>query len=486
MTTNYTDLDATGLAGLVASGAASPEELLTEALDRVAALNPALNAVHNLREQTARGMIAGGLPDGPFKGVPFLLKDLGIEAVDFPSHNGSRLFANTVYGYDSELYLRLKATGLVPFGRTASPELGIGPVTEAQVYDGPVRNPWDLSRTPGGSSGGSGAAVAAGIVPAAHGSDGGGSVRIPAASCGLVGFKPTRGHLPDGPGVGEGWGGMAIDGYLTRSLRDTAALMDATVGPDLGDPYWAPPLSGSFAEAMGTAPAPLKIAISFKTLTGGPIHSDCRAGVERTAALLSDLGHEVVEQDAPEWVDVPAMMAAWTKVVACGTALSVDSKCPRDALDLTLLDGVTRGALRYADTVSGAAYLASINQIHAFGRRMERWFQSFDMLVTPTLAEPPMKVGRLKPDNEDFVAYRMGPCGVFDYSPYTAAFNASGQPAISLPLHWSAQDLPIGIHIAARFGDDERLIALSGQLERAAPWVAKQAEVIASGPRDGA
>ncbi|MBY8977515.1 amidase [Rhodobacteraceae bacterium NNCM2] len=486
MTANYSEMDATGLAELVATGAASPTELLDEALRRVAEVNPALNAVHNLREETARAAIDGGLVEGPFRGVPFLLKDLGAEAIDYPSHNGSKLFANTVYSYDSELWNRLRATGLVAFGRTASPELGIGPVTEAQVYGGPVRNPWDISRTPGGSSGGSGAAVAAGVIPAAHGSDGGGSVRIPASSCGLVGFKPTRGHLPDGPSVGEGWGGMAIDGYLTRSLRDTAALLDATVGPDLGDPYWAPPLSGTFVEAMKTPPAKLKIAVSAKTLSGEGVHADCKAAVEKTAALLSDLGHEVVEMDAPEWIDIHAMMNAWTRIVACGTALSVDSKGPREALDWSLLDGVTRGAVRYADTVSGADYLASLNAIHAFGRRMERWFQDFDMLVTPTLAEPPMKVGRLKPTNEDFADYRMGPGGVFDYSPYTAAFNASGQPAVSLPLHWNAEDLPIGIHIATRFGDDERLMSLSAQIENAAPWAAKQAEVIASGPRGAA
>lgn len=476
-------LDAHDLAALVASGEASPDELLTDALARVAELSPAMNAVHHIREDAARGLIADGLAQGAFTGVPFLLKDLGAEAMAYPSHSGSRLFANTTYSYDSEIYIRLKAAGLVTFARTASPELGIGPVTEAQVYDGPVRNPWDLSRTPGGSSGGSGAAVASGIVPAAHGSDGGGSVRIPASSCGLVGFKPTRGHLPDGPASGEGWGGMAIDGFLTRTLRDTAALLDATVGRDLGQPYCAPPLRGTFIEAMAAPLGPLKIAISSKSLSGVPVHADCRAAVEATAARLADLGHEVIEIDAPEWIDIGAMMHAWTKIVACGTALSVDSKVPRDALDWSMIDGVTRGAIRYSDDISGAEYLSSLNAIHAFGRRMERWFLGFDMLVTPTLAEPPMPVGRLKPTNEDFADYRMGPGGVFDYSPYTAAFNASGQPAISLPLHWSGDDLPIGVHIAAKFGDDERLMTLSAQLEQAAPWASKQAEVIASGPR---
>ena len=230
----YEQNDAIGLANLVLRGETTPDELLDEALRRVEALNQELNAVTMLREDVARRLVSEGLPDGPLRGVPFLLKDLGAEAVDFPSNNGSRLFANTHYAKDSAIYARLRAAGLVTVGRTTSPEGGVGPVTEAAVYGGPTRNPWNLARTPGGSSGGAAAAVAAGIVPAAHGSDGGGSVRIPASCCGLFGFKATRARLPDGPYVGEGWAGMAIDGFLTRSVRDTAALLDATHGPDRG------------------------------------------------------------------------------------------------------------------------------------------------------------------------------------------------------------------------------------------------------------
>lgn len=484
MIQDYDQQDATGLAELVASGQASPDELMDEALARTARLNPALNAIHQIREDMARGRIASGLPAGPLRGVPFLLKDLGAEAIDYPTNNGSRLFADTVYGFDSEIFLRLERAGLVTYGRTASPELGIGPVTEAQVYGGPTRNPWDLGRSPGGSSGGAAAAVAAGVVPAAHGSDGGGSVRIPAACCGLVGFKPSRGLLPDGPAVGEGWAGMAIDGFLTRSLRDTAALLDATAGPDLGDPYAGPSLSGSFTGAIARPPERLKIAVMSVGLDGAAIHSDCAAAVARTATLAADLGHEVVETSPPDWLDIGAMMTAWTKIVACGSALAIETRAPRATLDWSLLDGVSRGAIRYADTVSGAGYLAAVNAIHAFGRRMARWFQGFDVLITPTMAAPPIEVGRLKPDNEDFLDYRMGPNGVFAYSPFTAAFNASGQPAVSLPLHWNAADLPIGVHLAAQFGEDLRLASLAGQLETAAPWSAKQLEVIASGPRN--
>lgn len=481
--TAYEEHDALGLAELVTSGQASPTELLEEALARVDRKNPALNAVHQLQPGTAKSLIAAGLPEGPFSGVPFLIKDLGCEAQDFPTNVGSKLFADTVYDYDSEIYLRLKRAGLVTFGRTASPELGIGPVTEAQVYGDPVRNPWALGHTSGGSSGGSGAAVASGIVPAAHGSDGGGSVRIPASSCGLVGFKPSRGHLPDGPASGEGWAGMAIDGFLTRSLRDSTALLDACVGPDLGEPYAAPPLASTFTAAATLDPQPLKIGITKKSFDGKLVDPDCAAAVDKTAALLADIGHEVSEADAPDWIDIQAMMAAWTRIVACGTALSVDSRGPREGLDWAMLDGVTRGAMRYSDGLTGADYLASVNAVHAFGRRMARWFLDFDMLVSPTLAAPPIEVGKLAPTNEDFVDYRMGPGGVFDYSPFTAAFNASGQPAISLPLHWNAVDLPIGIHIAARFGEDLALTSLAGQIERAAPWREKQMEVIRSGPR---
>ena len=477
----YGASDGLALADMVARGAVSPDELLDCALERMAASNPDLNAVVHLREDVARGMIAGGLPEGPFRGVPFLLKDLGAEAVDFPTHNGSRLMADTTWTYDSEIYLRMKRTGLVPFGRTAAPEFGVGPVTEAQVYGGPTRNPWNLDRTPGGSSGGAAAAVAAGIVPVAHGSDGGGSVRIPAASCGLVGFKPTRARLPDGPMVGEGWAGMAIDGFLTRSLRDTAALLDACTGADLGAPYRAPPMQGSYAGAMERKPGALRVRVSTHTLTGEPVHPDCAEAVRKTATLCEELGHDVEEVTFGSELGVEAMMIAWTKIVACGSALTVRGALKGSALDPSHVEGITRGAIALAETISGADYLAAVNEIHAFGRRMERAFLDFDVLVTPTLAEPPIEIGRLRPDNEDFLDYRTGPGGVFEYSPYTAAFNASGQPAVSLPLHWNAANLPIGVHLAASFGEDALLMALSGQLERAAPWHSKQHSLIERG-----
>lgn len=473
-------MDATALAALVAKGEVTPEELLDTALARVEALNPKLNAVVHLREDVARRAIAAGLPEGPFRGVPCLLKDLGAEAVDFPTHSGSRLTADTQWKFDSEIFLRMRRTGLVSFGRTTAPEFGVGPVTEAQVYGGPTRNPWDLGHTPGGSSGGAAAAVAAGIVAVAHGSDGGGSVRIPAASCGLVGFKPTRARLPDGPMAGEGWAGMAIDGFLTRSLRDTAALLDACAGPDPGAPYHAPPMREGYVAAMNRRPGPLRVRFATKTLTGDPVHTECAAAVTEAAALCECLGHEVAELPEDDY-GVEAMMQAWTRIVACGCALSVRGKLGGAPLVPGMLEGVTRGALALAETVSGADYLAAVNAIHAFGRRMAQEFAGFDVLVTPTLAEPPCQIGRLKPDNEDFLDYRTGPEGVFAYSPFTALFNASGQPAVSLPLHWTADGLPVGVHFAAGFGEDELLMSLAAQIKEAAPWESKHRALIAKG-----
>lgn len=467
----YEDHDAVGLAALVAKREVSPGELLDEALKRVEALNPKLNAVTMLQEGVARGLISDGLPDGPLKGVPFLLKDLGAEAVDFPSNSGSRLFADTRYKLDSSIYARLKASGLVTFGRTTSPEGGVGPVTEAAVYGGPTRNPWNLDRTPGGSSGGAGASVAAGIVPAAHGSDGGGSVRIPASSCGLFGFKPTRARLPDGPYVGEGWAGMAVDGFLTRSVRDTAVLLDATQGPDLGAPYVAPPLEESFVAALGRNPKGLRIAFSTKSFfTGQPIDPACRAAAEEAARLLESMGHHV-EEAFPE-ADTCGMMEAWTKIVACGTALSINSTVKKRGRPLAEgeIEGMARGAMEYAKGLSGADYLESVGKVHAYGREMAAFLDRYDVLLTATLAEPPAKVGRFNHTPEDYVDYRMGPGRVFDYSPYTAAFNASGQPAASLPLHWTTEGLPVGIHLAAAYGKDEMLMGLCARIEEAAPW----------------
>jgi amidase/6-aminohexanoate-cyclic-dimer hydrolase len=475
--------DATDMAALVARRDVTPGELLDRALEKVAALNPLLNAVVLMQENVARRSIAQGLPRGPFRGVPFLLKDLGCEAVNFPSHNGSRLLANTRYGRDSAIFQRIRDTGVVTFGRTTSPEGGIGAATESAVYGGPTRNPWNLDHNSGGSSGGAGAAVAAGIVPFAHGSDGGGSVRIPAASCGLFGMKPTRARLPDGPYVGEGWAGMAIDGFLTWSVRDTAALLDACHGPDPGAPYHAPPLREGHMQAISRAPRRLRVMMCDTTFTGDPVHPDCARAVQDAARLLEDLGHHVTP-GRPK-ADIRAMMLAWTDIVACGTALSIRSALAARGRTLANddIEGVSRGAMRHAEGISGADYLQAVGRIHAFGREMAAVFDpeegsgGCDIILSATLAEPPAKVGRFGHGTENYLDYRIGPQGIFAYSPFCALFNASGQPAASVPLGMSAGGLPVGVHLAARFGDDETLISLCAEIERAAPWTARRPKI---------
>lgn len=469
----FAAMDATEQAALVARGEVKPTELLDASLAAVQRLNPSLNAVVLVQEDVARRAIAAGLPRGPFRGVPFLLKDLGCEAVEFPSHNGSRLFASTRYGQDSAIFDRIRATGVVTFGRTTSPEGGIGAATEAAVYEGPTRNPWNLDHTSGGSSGGAGSAVAAGIVAFAHGSDGGGSVRIPASSCGLFGFKPTRARLPDGPYAGEGWAGMAIDGFLTKSVRDTATMLDACAGPDLGAPYVAPALARSHADAIGRPPRRLRVAICETTFTGGAIHPDVAEAVRQAGRLLESMGHGV-EPARPD-ADVPMMMRAWTDIVAVGTALSVRNGLKGRPLSADLVEGVSRGAVAHAETLSPLRYLEAVGQIHAFGRQMAGWFDrgGWDILLSATLAEPPARVGRFAHDTEDYVAYRTGPNGIFAYSPFCAIFNATGQPAASLPLGQSG-GLPVGVHLAAPFGRDDELISLCAEIEAAQPWAARR------------
>lgn len=472
--------DATELAGLVARGEVSPDELLDAALAAVEARNPAINAVVLVQEAAARAAIKAGLPPGPFRGVPFLLKDLGAEAKDFPSHNGSRLHANTIYPGDSAIFSRMKATGVVTFGRTTSPEGGIGAATESAVYGGPTRNPWNTDHTSGGSSGGAGAAVAAGIVSIAHGSDGGGSVRIPASSCGLFGFKPTRARLPDGPYSGEGWAGMAIDGFLTRSVRDTAVMLDACAGADPGAPYWAPPLGQGHAAAISRPPKRLRVALCDTTFTGEAIDPQVRKAVLETAKLLESMGHEVTP--ALPRADVLGMMRAWTDIVAVGTALGIRHALDGRPMTDDLVEGVSRGACAHAETLHPTRYLEAVGKIHAFGREMARFFEpesgpGYDVLLSATLAEPPARVGRFNHATEDYVAFRTGKQGIFAYSPFCAVFNASGQPAASLPLGWSDGGLPIGVHLAAPFGADEMLISLCAEIELALPWAAKRAPI---------
>ncbi len=461
--------DMTGLAELVRRREVSPADLLDAALATAREVNDRLTAIVVDAEGAARARLARGLPDGPFTGVPFLLKDMGCEATDYPAHEGSRLMRNSRYPVDSHLFTRLVATGLVPFGRTAAPENGIGVVTEAAVYGAPTRNPWNPAHTPGGSSGGSAAAVAAGIVPGAHGSDGGGSIRIPASCCHLFGLKPTRGRMPDGPYSGEGWGGMAIEGFLTRSVRDTAALLDAVMGPDLGAPYHAPPLARALTDAIDTDPPPLRIALCTTRFDGTPIDPAPRKAAEDAARLLQDMGHHI--EEARPTADHHGMMRAWCDIVASGVLAATTAEMARlgRALRDDDLEPLGHAALEHASGLTGADYLTALGAIHRYGRDMAAFYTDRDILLTPTLAEPPARIGRLDHRQTDFLHYRLGPGMCFDYSPFTAAFNATGQPAVSVPfaIH---DGLPIGIHLAGRFGADDTLISLAAALERARPW----------------
>ena len=492
----YDAHDATGLADLVRRGDITPDELLDIALARIEAVDAhgggvggvggvgGFGSMADVREEHARRAIADGLPDGPLRGVPFVLKDLGCEAVGLPTSSGSRLFHELDPGHDSELYVRLRATGLVTFGRTTSPELGIGPTTEAKVYGHPTRNPWHLDHVAGGSSGGSGAAVAAGIVPIAHGSDGGGSIRIPASSCGVFGLKPTRARLPDGPVAGEGWAGMAVDGFLTRSVRDTAALLDATHGPDVGAPYTAPHFDGSYLGQLDEPLAPLRIAVLDHSFTGDAIHPECVTAVQAAAHRCEALGHHVVVT-APSF-DLVALMAAWSDIVACGTMLAVESverhrgrPAERDELE-----SVTLAAIAHARSVSGAAYLTAVEHVHGVGRRIGQWYEAngIDVLLSPVLAEPPARIGRFRADRTDiidFLEYRLE--RVLPYSPFAPLANATGQPSMSVPLHWTAEGLPVGLQFTGRFGDEGRLLQLAVQLEEAMPWFRRR-PVLSAGP----
>ena len=473
----YETYDALGLAALVKRREVSAGELLDAALERIAARDPAINAVCGLNERVARAAIAAGLPAGLFEGVPFLLKDITAAAVGFPMSQGSRFFAGQASEVDSEIVARHRRSGLVIFGRTTTPEMAISPSTEARQYGGPTRNPWQLDHSTGGSSGGAAAAVAAGIVPMAHATDGAGSIRIPASCCGLFGLKLTRGRTPAAPLAGAGWGGLAGDHVISRSVRDSAAALDATHGADLGAPYWAPPAPPSFLDAAMRPPGRLRVALMRTTLDGTAIHPEVAAAADDAARLCEGLGHAVAEARPP--VGTEEMLVPLMKVVACGTAMNLERRIRLLGREPAAgeLEPVTRGALEVGRRTSGPEYLLALATLHALGRRVARFFLDHDVLLMPTLAEPPAKLGRFAMTNPDFMDYRLGPDGIAPYSPFTPLANMSGQLAATVPLAWSQDGLPIGIQFVARFGDEATLLALAAQLEQARPWSAKRPQL---------
>ncbi len=483
----YDAYDGLGLAELVRNGEVTPGELAEEAITRIEKLNPELNAVIHKTYELGREAAARIDPDAPFAGVPFLLKDLLATCAGVPTCNGSRFYEGFVPDHDSEMVKRFKAAGVVILGKTNVPELGMLPVTDPELF-GPSRNPWDLTLTPGGSSGGSAAAVAARMVPLAHGSDGGGSIRIPSSCCGLFGLKPTRGRTPLGPDVAEAWQGFSCGHVLTRSVRDSAAMLDAIAGPDPGALYVAPPPRRPFLEEVGRDPGTLRIAFTAEPILPGTVHPGYVAGLERAVALCRDLGHEVVE-DAPD-IDGSAFARAFLTMVCAETRADIEEAqelLGRKATARDFEPGTWAVAL-LGSQISAAEFSKALHFLKRTGRRMAPFFQTYDVLLTPTLAGPPLPIGALQPQGAELVAMKaLGALNagglinaltgidaladeVYRFMPYTPPFNTTGQPAVSVPLHWNGDGLPIGMQFVGRFGDEATLFRLGAQLEDAAPW----------------
>lgn len=478
MTEDLASLDATAHADLVRSGETTPLELVEAAITRIERLNPGLNAViHPLFDRARREAASPDLPDGPFRGVPLLLKDLICHRAGDPMHEGMRFLARLgwVEPHDSFLAKRFQAAGFVTLGRTNTPELGILPTTEPEAH-GPTRNPWDTSRSPGGSSGGSAAAVASGMVPVAHGNDGGGSIRIPASACGLVGLKPTRGRTSLGPDWGDGGHGLFVEHVLTRSVRDTAAILDVVCGPMPGDPHVAPPPARPYLDEVGADSGRLRIGMLTDAPLGmATIDPECVTAAESAARLLESLGH-VVEASHPDGIDDPDyvthFMVQWSASVA------------RDLLYWERRTGSAIGAddveiLTWALAEMGRGHhagqlLDALDWLQRHARVMSRWWSDgWDLLLTPTMAEPP-PLGEFDspPDNPLQGIFRAA-----SLVPFTPPFNVTGQPAISLPLHWTPDGLPVGVQLVAAFGREDVLLRVAAQLEHAQPWADRRPRV---------
>ena len=469
----YEEHDAISLATLVRNGDVSASELLDAAVARCAERNPAINAVVIDLEKEARAAIDAGLPDGPLRGVPFLIKDLHLLYQGTRTSYGSRLFEGLVADHDSELVARYKRAGLVTFGKSASPEFGLTATTESAIF-GDTRNPWQLDRSAGGSSGGASAAIAAGILPAANASDGGGSIRIPASCCGLFGLKPTRGRTPMGPDAGEGWSGMSCVHAITRSVRDNAALLDATHGADSGAPYRAPEPDRPYLEEVAADPGRLRIAVQRAPWNGVDQHRDCATAIEDAATLLTELGHEV--EDANFDIDYPTLAPATDVLMTANLRVLVDDRLAKLGRSLREddLEFLTQKMYAAAAKRTAEDYARGVRRIHAATRKVDAQFERYDVILSTTMAAPPLPLGSISLSNEDLAAYTRD---IMKTVGYTQLFNASGHPAASVPLYWNEAGLPIGIQIAGRFGDEATLFRLSGQLERARPWFERRPDL---------
>lgn len=475
----YIQFDGLGLAALVRQGEVSAAELVRLALEAIEKTNPRLNAVIATLEDKAQEALKQGLPEGPFTGVPFLIKDILLHAAGVPSSMGSRALRdmNLALPFDSTLMARYRRAGLVLLGRTNTPELGLNLSTEPVAW-GATRNPWNPEYSPGGSSGGSAAAVRSGMVPLAYGNDGGGSLRVPASMCGLFALKPTRGRISAGPNVGEMLHGFAAEHVLTRTVRDSAAMLDATAGADAGDPYIIPLPERPYLEELRREPGRLRIAVSRTAASGTPVSPECVAAVDEAARLCASLGHEVVEA-APRY-DAEALDAACIKLFTGGFAAWVDGIAAMTgqafgpgSFEATTWAAVLQGREVKAADVYGA--LAVLNQV---ARATGSFFQAHDVMLTPSLAVPPFRLGVLDANAE--VSYPEFFRSHTAVSPFTVLFNATGQPAMSVPLHWSAEGLPIGVQFAGRWGDEATLFRLAGQLEQARPWAHRWPAVCAA------
>jgi amidase len=461
---DYERHDGLALADLVRRREVSPRELLDAAMQRIERDNPRLNAVVTHLHESAREAVDRGLPDGPFTGVPFLVKELVASVAGTPTTFASRLYASNLPAADSEIVARFRRAGLVIVGKTNSPEFGLSPTTESLLY-GVTRNPWRSDLAPGGSSGGSAAAVAAGMVPVAHATDGGGSIRVPASACGLFGLKPTRARITAGPEGGEGLSGLAAQHVVSRSVRDSAAMLDAIAGPMAGDPYAAPPPARPWLRETDAEPGRLRIAFAKKAPNGVPVDPACVAAVEDAARLCESLGHHV-EEASPEH-DAQALEHAFRMVFSANTMANIARATGGAMPEPGLVEPLTRALAERGRSVSAADYVLGIHAMHRQARRIAAFFQRHDAWLTPTLAQPPRPIGFFdirSTDVDEWLARLSG------FVPFTYPFNATGQPAASVPLHWSDDGLPIGVQFAARYGDEALLFRLAAQLERARPW----------------
>jgi amidase len=491
----YSKHDATALADLIRTGEVTPAELLETAIARAEAVNPQLNAIVTPLYDKGRGMAKQLPAHGPFRGVPYLVKDLELEWAGTPMKSGSVGYQNHVSTIDSEVIKRLKAAGLVFFGKTNTPEFGLTPYTESKLY-GPAHNPWKLTHSPGGSSGGSAAAVAAGIVPAATASDGGGSIRIPSACCGLFGLKPSRGRVTLGPQFGELWNGAVTVHALTRSVRDSAGLLDAIAGPLAGDPYGIAPPERPFREEVIREPGKLRIAFSTQALIASqPTDPECVKAVQETAKLLERLGHAVEEVVLPYeksivteafFVNVLGETAATLRMLSDYLGRPIR----RDDVELN-----TWAQYRLAGGFSAADLAYQKRRWNSLNRIMGQFHETYDVFLTPTLPRPPIAIGTFQNtaseqrllklvDSLGGLKYLNGSKIVTDlaerslgYISFVVITNMTGQPSMSVPLHWSADGLPIGVMFAAKLGAEATLFRLAGQLEKERPWFNKRPSI---------